>query len=199
MLTSRAEYRLLLRHDNADKRLIKYGFEKGLITTERYNKYLNKQESIENEKERLKEIWLTPKKEINEYLESINSPVLRDGISGIDLMKRPEISYFDIVKMMNLENPLSYENGECLNIEVKYQGYIDKSFKEAARVLKLETVNIPQELNYNDIPNLASEAREKLNKVRPVTIAQASRISGVNPSDISILLVYIETLRRKNK
>ena len=199
MLTSRAEYRLLLRHDNADKRLIKYGFEKGLITTERYNKYLNKQESIENEKERLKEIWLTPKKEINEYLESTNSPVLRDGISGIDLMKRPEISYFDIVKMMNLENPLSYENGECLNIEVKYQGYIDKSFKEAARVLKLETVNIPQELNYNDIPNLASEAREKLNKVRPVTIAQASRISGVNPSDISILLVYIETLRRKNK
>ena len=199
MLTSRAEYRLLLRHDNADKRLIKYGFEKGLIKTERYNKYLNKQESIENEKERLKEIWLTPKKEINEYLESINSPVLRDGISGIDLMKRPEISYFDIVKMMNLENPLSYENGECLNIEVKYQGYIDKSFKEAARVLKLETVNIPQELNYNDIPNLASEAREKLNKVRPVTIAQASRISGVNPSDISILLVYIETLRRKNK
>ena len=199
MLTSRAEYRLLLRHDNADKRLIKYGFEKGLIKTERYNKYLNKQESIENEKERLKEIWLTPKKEINEYLESINSPVLRDGISGIDLMKRPEISYFDIVKMMNLENPLSYENGECLNIEVKYQGYIDKSFKEAARVLKLETVNIQQELNYNDIPNLASEAREKLNKVRPVTIAQASRISGVNPSDISILLVYIETLRRKNK
>ena len=199
MLTSRAEYRLLLRHDNADKRLIKYGFEKGLITTERYNKYLNKQESIENEKERLKEIWLTPKKEINEYLESTNSPVLRDGISGIDLMKRPEISYFDIVKMMNLENPLSYENGECLNIEVKYQGYIDKSFKEAARVLKLETVNIPQEFNYNDIPNLASEAREKLNKVRPVTIAQASRISGVNPSDISILLVYIETLRRKNK
>lgn len=199
MLTSRAEYRLLLRHDNADKRLTKYGYEKGLIKDDRYNKYLLKVESIENEKIRLKELWLTPKKEINEYLESINSPILRDGISGIDLMKRPEISYFDIVKMVNLENPLSYEYGECLNIEVKYQGYIDKSFKEASRVLKLETVNIPQDIDYKDIPNLASEAREKLNKVRPVTIAQASRISGVNPSDISILLVYIETLRRKNK
>ena len=199
MLTSRAEYRLLLRHDNADKRLTKYGYEKGLIKDDRYNKYLSKVESIENEKTRLKELWLTPKKEINEYLESINSPQLRDGISGIDLMKRPEISYFDIVKMVNLENPLSYEYGECLNIEVKYQGYIDKSFKEASRVLKLETVNIPQDIDYKDIPNLASEAREKLNKVRPVTIAQASRISGVNPSDISILLVYIETLRRKNK
>lgn len=199
MLTSRAEYRLLLRHDNADKRLTKYGYEKGLIKENRYNKYLSKIQSIENEKIRLKELWLTPKKEINEYLESINSPQLRDGISGIDLMKRPEISYFDIVKMSNLENPLPYEYGECLNIEVKYQGYIDKSFKEAARVLKLETVNIPQDIDYKDIPNLASEAREKLNKIRPVTIAQASRISGVNPSDISILLVYIETLRRKNK
>lgn len=199
MLTSRAEYRLLLRHDNADKRLTKHGYEKGLIKEDRYNKYLSKVESIENEKFRLKELWLTPKKEINEYLESINSPLLRDGISGIDLMKRPEISYFDIVKMVNLENPLPYEYGECLNIEVKYQGYIDKSFKEASRVLKLETVNIPQDIDYKDIPNLASEAREKLNKVRPVTIAQASRISGVNPSDISILLVYIETLRRKNK
>ena len=199
MLTSRAEYRLLLRHDNADKRLTKHGYEKGLIKEDRYNKYLSKVESIENEKIRLKELWLTPKKEINEYLESINSPLLRDGISGIDLMKRPEISYFDIVKMVNLENPLPYEYGECLNIEVKYQGYIDKSFKEASRVLKLETVNIPQDIDYKDIPNLASEAREKLNKVRPVTIAQASRISGVNPSDISILLVYIETLRRKNK
>ncbi len=199
MLTSRAEYRLLLRHDNADKRLTKHGYEKGLIKEDRYNKYLSKVESIENEKLRLTELWLTPKKEINEYLESINSPLLRDGISGIDLMKRPEISYFDIVKMVNLENPLPYEYGECLNIEVKYQGYIDKSFKEASRVLKLETVNIPQDIDYKDIPNLASEAREKLNKVRPVTIAQASRISGVNPSDISILLVYIETLRRKNK
>ncbi len=199
MLTSRAEYRLLLRHDNADTRLIKYGFENGLISKDRYNKYLDKKASIENEKLRLIETWLTPKKEINEYLESINSPSLRDGISGIDLMKRPEVTYFDIVKMANLENSLPYEYGECLNIEVKYQGYIDKSFKEASRVLKLETISIPEDIDYKDIPNLASEAREKLNKVRPVTIAQASRISGVNPSDISILLVYIESLRGKKK
>lgn len=199
MLTSRAEYRLLLRHDNADSRLIKYGFEKGLIKEERYNNYLSKKQDIENEKLRLLEVWLTPKKEINDYLESINSPALRDGISGIDLMKRPEVTYFDIVNMAKLENPLPYEYGECLNIEVKYQGYIDKSFKEASRVLKLETISIPDNIDYKEIPNLASEAREKLNKVRPVTIAQASRISGVNPSDISILLVYIESLRGKNK
>lgn len=197
MLTSRAEYRLLLRHDNADTRLIEYGYKVGLVKEERYQKYLAKKARIENEKIRLLSLWLTPKKEINDYLESINSPLLRDGISAIDLMKRPEISYFDIVKMMNLENPLDYNEGECLNIEIKYQGYIDKSFKEASRVLKLESITIPSELDYNDIHNLASEAREKLIKVRPVTIAQASRISGVNPSDISILLVYIESLRRK--
>ena len=164
-----------------------------------YNNYLSKKQDIENEKLRLLEVWLTPKKEINDYLESINSPALRDGISGIDLMKRPEVTYFDIVNMAKLENPLPYEYGECLNIEVKYQGYIDKSFKEASRVLKLETISIPDNIDYKEIPNLASEAREKLNKVRPVTIAQASRISGVNPSDISILLVYIESLRGKNK
>lgn len=197
MLTSRAEYRLLLRHDNADKRLTKYGYEKGLISEKRYQKYLNKENLIKEEKTRLQTLYLTPKPEINQYLESINSPILKDRISAIDLMKRPEISYFDIVKMTNLEQPLNFEYGNCLNIEVKYQGYIDKSFKEASRVLKLESVQIPDDLNYQDIPNLASEAREKLNKIKPLTIAQASRISGVNPADISILLVYIESLRRK--
>ena len=199
MLTSRAEYRLLLRHDNADKRLIEYGYKVGLIKDERYQKFLNKVTLIEKEKERLTTLKLTPKAHINEYLVNIPSPILKDGISAIDLMKRPEITYKDIVNMLGLEDSLPYELAEQINIEVKYQGYIDKEFKEASRVLKLESVAIPKDINYNDIANLASEAREKLIKVKPLTIAQASRISGVNPADISILLVYIEMLRRKKK
>ncbi len=196
MLTSRAEYRLLLRHDNAEERLIKYGYLVGLIKKDRYDKYLAKCELIEKENRRLEEIKLTPKKSINDYLEQVNSPALHDGILAKDLMKRPEISYTDIVKMANLDNPLPYELGEMLNIKIKYQGYIDKAIKEASRVLKLESITIPSSISYQDIPNLASEAREKLNKIRPLTIAQASRISGVNPTDISILLVYIEAYKR---
>lgn len=199
MLTSRAEYRLLLRHDNADARLIEHGYRVGLVSEERYHIYLEKKMAIEKEIERLDKLKLTPKKEINDYLKEIPSPLLHDGISAKDLMKRPEISYFDIVKMVSLENPLSYEYGECLNTLVKYQGYIDKAFKEAQRVLKLESILIPIDIDYQNISNLASEAREKLIQIKPLTIAQASRISGVNPSDISILLVYIESLRRKKK
>ena len=140
---------------------------------------------------------ITPKPEVNSYLETINSPILKDGISAKDLMKRPEVHYKDIVKMCNLDNPLEYPNSDQIDIEIKYQGYIDKAYKEAKRVLKLETVAIPSDINYDDIPNLASEAREKLKQVKPLTIGQASRISGVNPADISILLVYIESRRKK--
>ena len=196
MLTSRAEYRLLLRHDNADQRCTKYGYEVGLINEERYNKFLTKIELIRLEKERLSTLRVTPKAEINEYLTSINSPILKDGITAKDLMKRPEVHYDDIVKMCKLENPLTYPNNEQIDIEVKYQGYIDKAYKEAKRVLKLETVLIPSDICYDEIPNLASEAREKLNQVRPLTIGQANRISGVNPADISILLVYLESRRK---
>ena len=197
MLTSRAEYRLLLRHDNADQRCTKYGKDVGLISEERYKRFLNKIELIRLEKERLSNLRITPKKEINDYLESINSAILKDGISAKDLMKRPEVNYTDIVKMCNLENPLEYPNDNQIDIEIKYQGYIDKAYKEAKRVLKLETVVIPSDINYDDIPNLASEAKEKLKQVRPLTIAQANRISGVNPADISILLVYLESRRKK--
>ena len=134
--------------------------------------------------------------QIHEYLESINSPILKDGISAKELMKRPEISYFDIVKMLNLDNPLPYELGEELNIEVKYAGYIEKSYKDAKKMLKLETIKIPEDLDYSKIPNIASEAKEKLAKVKPFTVSQAMRISGVNPSDIAILLVYLESRKK---
>ena len=193
MLTSRAEYRLILRHDNADARLTEYGYKVGLIKEDRYNRFINKQNLIKEEKERLSLIKITPKQHINDYLEQINSTPLLDGISAVNLMKRPEITYSDIVKMTNLENPLPQELQEQIDIEVKYQGYIDKAYKDASKVLKLETRKIPDDIDYYSIPNLASEAREKLNKIRPATVAQANRISGVNPSDISILLVYLES------
>lgn len=197
MLTSRAEFRLLLRHDNADQRLIQSGHYVGLISDERYEEYLNKMNLIENEKQMLASLRITPKQNINEYLRSINSPELKDGISAIELMKRPEISYFDIVKMLNLENHLNYEYGEQLNIEVKYEGYIQKAYRDASRMHKLESMKIPEDINYYDIHNLASEAKEKLTKIRPINLSQASRISGVNPSDIAILLVYLESRGRK--
>lgn len=198
MLTSRAEFRLLLRHDNADQRLIKYGHYAGLISDERYNRYLEKMEKIKFEKERLENIRITPKENINKYLESINSPVLKDGISASELMKRPEITYYDIVKMLNLEDSLSYELGKQLNIEVKYEGYIQKAYKDALRMQKLETMKIPADIDYDSIHNLASEAKEKLKKINPLTLGQASRISGVNPSDIAILLVSLESRGKKN-
>ena len=196
MVTSRAEYRLILRHDNADARLTEYGYKYGLISEERYNLFKNKQSAIQKEKERLAEIKLTPKGNINDYLLSINSPILLDGITAANLMKRPEISYIDIINMVNLENPLPLELQEQIDIEIKYQGYIDKAYKDANKVLKLETRKIPDDIDYYAIPNLASEAREKLNKIRPMTVAQANRISGVNPSDISILLIYLESRSR---
>lgn len=196
MLTSRAEFRLILRHDNADMRLTEYGHKIGLIKDERYQRFINKKKALEEEKIRLSILKLTPKKEINEYLEQIPSPALQDGITASTLMKRPEIKYQDIINMLNLENPLPLELREQIDIEIKYQGYIDKAYKEADKVLKLESRKIPEDIDYENIPNLASEAREKLKKIRPLTVAQANRISGVNPSDISILLVYLESRKK---
>ena len=196
MLTSRAEFRLLLRHDNADLPLMKYGYEIGLISEERYQRFLKKRQLIDDEKLRLSKIKLTPKVEVNEYLLSIGSQPLSDTITAIDLMKRPGISYQDLIPLIGGEQTLSDEICNLITIETKYQGYIDKAYKEAKKRLKLEEEKIPVNLNYDDIPNLASEAREKLKKVRPLTIAQANRISGVNPSDIAVLLVYLESRKK---
>lgn len=199
MLTSRAEYRLLLRHDNADQRVLKYGYYAGLVDENRYERFKNKMQIIEDEKNRLHTLKFTPKEETNNYLEKIGSVALREGILASDLMKRPEVHYSDIISLAKEEMKLSYELQNQIDIEVKYQGYIDKAYKEAKRVLKLETVQIPSDIDYYSVPNLASEAREKLSTVRPLTIAQANRISGVNPADISILLVYIESRRQHHE
>jgi len=192
LLTSRAEYRLLLRHDNADLRLTEIGYQIGLISEERYQKFLAKKEAIEEEKERLRSIIIKPNEQTQSLIREVGGSELKDGIRASDLLKRPEMNYQHIKMLVPTEKELSKEVEEQVEIQIKYEGYIDKSLQQVERLKKLEDKKIPENIDYNDINGIATEARQKLNKIRPISIAQASRISGVNPSDISILLVYIE-------
>ena len=190
LLTSRAEYRLLLRNDNADIRLREYGHKIGLLSEEKYQHFLKKQQAIKTLITQLQQTKITAKKEVNEYLESINTSPLKDSITLYDLLKRPEI------KIENLSHfiPLEYKK-EVLNtveISVKYEGYIAKANHEAEKMLQLENKKIPEDIDYGKVQNLASEARQKLEEIKPLTLGQASRISGVNPSDISILSIYLK-------
>ena len=191
LLTSRAEYRLLLRTDNADIRLRDYGYQVGLIDEERYNKFKNKKQQIEELNELLRQNKVTPTKEVNEFLVNNNSTILKDGITLYDLVKRPEISIDMLKQFVNLDN-FSNDILEQVQINIKYEGYIKKAIREAEKMVDLDNKPIPEDIDYNKIKNLASEAVQKLNEVRPTSIGQALRISGVNPADISILMVYLK-------
>lgn len=192
LLTSRAEYRLLLRHDNADIRLTEIGYQLGLITEERYNKFLNKMEHIESEKKRLRKWIIKPGEKVQHMLEQANATRLKEAAKAIDLLKRPELTYTMLEQLMEEDMNLPEEVKNQVEIQIKYEGYIKKANDQVARMQKMETKKIPERIDYDAIKGIASEGRDKLKKVRPLSIGQASRISGVNPADISILLVYIE-------
>ena len=190
LLTSRAEYRLLLRHDNADLRLREYGYQVGLISEVQHKKLLKKKQAIKDALDQLKNYKITPIKEVSEYLNTIPTAPLKDGITLYDLLKRPEIKMENIQHFINLEYDSSIL--EQVEIHVKYEGYIKKAEREAEKMERLEEKKIPDDIDYNKVKNIASEARQKLQEVRPTSIGQALRISGVNPADISILMIYLK-------
>ncbi|PLR80659.1 tRNA uridine-5-carboxymethylaminomethyl(34) synthesis enzyme MnmG [Bacillus canaveralius] len=192
LLTSRAEYRLLLRHDNADLRLTEIGYKIGLITQERYEQFNRKKAAIEAEKKRLQSIILKPNEQVQELIRSHGGSELKDGIRASDLLKRPEMTYSEIDQLAPSNVELDFDITEQVEIQIKYEGYIEKSLQQVDRLKKMENKKIPENIDYDAITGLATEARQKLKEVRPLSIAQASRISGVNPADISILLVYIQ-------
>jgi tRNA uridine 5-carboxymethylaminomethyl modification enzyme len=192
MMTSRAEYRLLLRQDNADLRLTEMGHRVGLVTEERYNTFLTRKKNIEDELERLKTLKVTNKKEVNEFLVSINSTPLRKAISFYELMQRPELEYFQLAQLDPERPDLSDDIGEQINVLTKYEGYIQSQMEQVSQFKKFEKKLLPKDIDYNDVSGLRTEAVQKLSNIKPISIGQASRISGVSPADISVLLIYLE-------
>lgn len=197
MMTSRAEYRLLLRQDNADLRLTPIGYRVGLISEKRYNEFKNKKEMIEEEINRLKKTTIKPTEEVNQLLRKFNSSSIDTGVKLADLLKRTEITY-EILQPIDIEREdLPNEVKEEVEIQIKYEGYIKLQEEQVEKFKKLENKVIPEKIRYDEIKGLRLEARQKLDKVKPISVGQASRISGVSPADISVLLVYLEQMKGK--
>lgn len=197
MMTSRAEYRLLLRQDNADLRLTEIGHEIGLISDERYKRFLTKKENIEKEVERLKKTVVKPTEKVNEILRKCGTSELNNGSKMAELIKRPEVSY-EILKDIDENRPeLSYQEKEEVEIQIKYEGYIKLQEEQVEKFKKLEEKILPENIDYETINGISLEGRQKLNKFKPRSIGQASRISGVSPADVSVLLVYLQQIGNK--
>ena len=197
MMTSRAEYRLLLRQDNADLRLTEIGHNIGLISDERYNNFLEKKKNIENEIQRIKKLTIRPTEEVNNFLEKHGTSVLSTGTKLAELLKRTELTYKDLAEIDEERPELTKTEAQEVEIQVKYEGYIKMQEEQVAKFKKLEDKHLSEEIDYNQIKGLRIEAMQKLNKVKPLSIGQASRISGVSPADISVLLIYLEQQKRK--
>lgn len=197
MMTSRAEYRLLLRQDNADLRLRQIGYEVGLVSEELYRATLNKKEQIDKEVARLKNTIVGASKHIQEFLAAHESAPLKTGVTLAELICRPELTYEVIAEIDSERMPLSADVVEQVEIEIKYEGYIERQLKQVEHYKKMEKKKIPADLDYNEVGSLRLEARQKLIAYKPVSVGQASRISGVSPADISVLLVYLENYNKK--
>ena len=199
MMTSRAEYRLLLRQDNADLRLTEIGYEVGLISEERYKKFLNKKENIEKEIDRLKKLVVKPTEEVNNLLVKYGTTALSTGTKMAELLKRTELSY-EALKEIDTERPeLSEQEKEEVEIQIKYEGYIKMQEAQVEKFKKIESKLLPEDLDYYKIKGISLEARQKLDKLKPYSIGQASRISGVSPADISVLLIYMQGYKKDNE
>ncbi|MBR2453153.1 MAG: tRNA uridine-5-carboxymethylaminomethyl(34) synthesis enzyme MnmG [Clostridia bacterium] len=192
MMTSRSEYRLILRQDNADLRLTEKGYEIGLISKVRYDEFCEKKRLIEEETKRLEGIVFPPSKEVNDFLESVGSTTVSSGIRASDMLKRPEVSYEGMAVLDKDRKPLPKEVTEQVEISIKYEGYINRQIVQANQFRKMENKKIPESIDYEKIGGLRLEARQKLEKIRPASIGQASRISGVSPADIAVLVVYLK-------
>ena len=197
MMTSRAEYRLILRQDNADLRLTKIGHDIGLVTEKRWEVFNSRKANIENELERIKNLQITNKRENNEIIVSLGSAELKKPISLYELIKRPELDYFCVAKLDTERPNLSLDIGEQVNVIAKYEGYIEKQLEQVEQFKKFEKRLLPEDIDYNDVKGLRIEAIQKLNKIRPINLGQASRISGVSPADMSVLMIYLELKKSK--
>ena len=197
MMTSRAEYRLLLRQDNADLRLTEIGHEIGLISDKRYKDFVNKKNNIEEEINRIKQLTIKPTKQVNEFLSKNNSSTISAGVKLADLLKRTELNYEKLAEIDEERPNLTKAEAQEVEIQVKYEGYIKMQEEQVKKFKKLEDKHLSEEIDYNSIKGLRLEAQQKLNKVKPRSIGQASRISGVSPADVSVLLIYLEQQKRK--